>query len=82
MKATLKFNLPEESSDHQLCLDAHKWYLAAWELDQWIQNILKHGESNGVTLDSLNTPAMALEKAREILRLEMLERNITFDDGF
>lgn len=80
MKAILKFKLPEERSDYQLCIDADKWYLVLWELDQRINAILKYGESSGIKLEALNTPAMALEKVREMIHLEMLERNITFDD--
>lgn len=82
MKATLQFKLPEENEEHRLCLDAGKWYSVAWDLDRWINDVLKYGASNGVELDSLNTPAMALEKVREMLRIEMLNRNISFEDGY
>lgn len=80
MKATLEFTLPEEEDDHRLCIDAHKWYLVVHEVDQWIRNMLHYNSADGVKLDSLTTPAQALEKVREFLRLEVMYNGLKLDN--
>jgi len=42
MKATLEFDLPEESSDHRMAVDGASAHLALWELDQHLRRELKH----------------------------------------
>lgn len=81
MKATLEFDLPEEEDDHRLCIDAHKWYLVVHEVDQWIRSMLHYNSAGGVQLDSLTTPAQALEKVREILREEVMYKGLNLDNA-
>jgi hypothetical protein len=46
MKATLEFNLPEDSHDLDIAVNGWKWKMVMNELDQWIRGENKHG--NGV----------------------------------
>ena len=55
MKAILKFNLPEEKSDFNLAIKAHKYFSTVWDVAQAIRDELKHGskKSKGETLEEL-----------------------------
>ena len=81
MKATLEFELPTEEDDHRLCIDAFKWYSVVQEVDQWIRNMLHYNSADGVKLDSLTTPAQALEKVREFLRQEVMYNGLKLDNA-
>lgn len=80
MKVTLEFTFPEEEDDHRLCIDAFKWYSVVQEVDRWIRNMLHYNSADGVKLDSLTTPAQALEKVREFLRQEVLYNGLKLDN--
>ena len=41
-KATLEFNLPEESCEHDMAVNGWKYQLVLQELDSEIRNYLKH----------------------------------------
>ena len=60
MIATLTFNLPEESEEHQAALDGQKWKTAMHDLDQHFRDKLKYGHS-------LTTASETLEYARQII---------------
>ena len=60
MIATLTFNLPEETEEHQAALDGQKWKSSIKDLDQHFRDKLKYGH----TLDSADK---ALEYARQII---------------
>ena len=44
MKAVLKFNLPEEQSEHQVALDGWKWKAVVSEIAESISGHLKHDD--------------------------------------
>lgn len=44
MKATLEFDLPEDTRDHKYALAGLDALLALEAIDQWASSILKHGE--------------------------------------
>ena len=44
MKAVLKFNLPEEQSEHQVALDGWKWKAVVSEIAESIRSHLKHDD--------------------------------------
>lgn len=81
MKAILEFDLPEDEEDYRIAIDGYKWYLVVHEVDQWIRSILHYNSASGVDLESLNTPAMALEKVREILREEVMHNGLKLDNA-
>lgn len=46
MKATLDFNLPEESAEFLHAVRGVRYYSALLDLDNKIRNYLKHNENN------------------------------------
>ena len=42
MKAILEFNLPEEEDEHQLAINARKYYTVLWDIDQQLRNKIKY----------------------------------------
>ena len=42
MKATLKFNLPEEDSELEAAVKSMDMGIFLWDLDEWIRNKLNH----------------------------------------
>lgn len=43
MKATLEFDLPAESEDHEVAVNALKWRSVVWEMSQFLRSQIKHG---------------------------------------
>jgi len=70
MKATLKFTLPEERTEHQLAIARALWQIVAWDLDQWLRAEEKYQDRETVTV----------EKARDKIRELMENNNLTFDE--
>jgi hypothetical protein len=46
MKATLEFNLPEETHEHELAINAATMYSAICDLDNHLRNVIKHGDQS------------------------------------
>jgi hypothetical protein len=44
MKATLEFNLPEESQEHLHAVRATDWYLFAWRFHQYLWKLNHDGD--------------------------------------
>jgi hypothetical protein len=44
MKATLSFTLPEESEEHRLAMDGHRWHAMVSELDRRLRHTAKYQE--------------------------------------
>ena len=42
MKATLKFNLPDEQIEFNMAVQAPKMRYVLWEMDQWLRGQTKH----------------------------------------
>lgn len=45
MKATLKFNLPEEKSEFDIAVNSMGWALAIWDLDNFLRENIKYKEA-------------------------------------
>ena len=45
MKATLKFNLPEDEVEYKNAVKSSNMYTALWEIDQWLRSQLKYNDS-------------------------------------
>ena len=41
-KAILEFSLPEEDQEHELAINAGKYYSILWDLDQFLRNKVKY----------------------------------------
>ena len=44
-KIIIEFDSVEESQDARVALDAMKWKMAMWDLDQILRSTIKHGVS-------------------------------------
>ena len=68
-KVILEFDSVEESQDARVALDAMKWKMSMWDLDQSLRSVTKHG----VKLDNASQEATSEEidfadKIREEIR--------------
>ena len=71
-KVTIEFDSIEDKEEMEMCLNGMKWYLLAWELDQYLRNRLKH--------EVLSEDAYkALDEARDKLHELRSEDGLTFD---
>jgi hypothetical protein len=46
MKATIEFNLPEEKHEHGVTIAAPELYAALCDIDSYLRNEIKHGNSS------------------------------------
>jgi len=65
MKATLEFDLPAESEEHEVAVNAMKLRSAVWEMSQFLRSQIKHGNLSESDIEYA-------EKVRNKL-LELLE---------
>jgi hypothetical protein len=72
MEGILKFALPEEENEFDLAVNAMKWALVAWELDQKLRGWLKYGYAEFESVDQ------TLEVVRKVLGELMEERGLDF----
>jgi hypothetical protein len=71
-KVTIEFDSIEDKDEMEMCLNGMKWYLLAWELDQYLRNRLKY--------ENLSEDAYkVLDETRAKLRELMRENGLTFD---
>jgi hypothetical protein len=71
MISTLKFDLPDEESQHRQAMDGAKWEAVVWNLTQAIRNQLKYGPVPKSAED-------ALEKIRESIQIDMENEGLRF----
>lgn len=74
MKAILEFNLPDDDSEFTFATKGSKYYVALWDIDQWLRARMKYDDT--VTGEQYE----AYEKTREELRDIMSSRGVSFDD--
>jgi len=80
MKITLEFDGVEEQEDARTALDAYKWKLVVWELDQLLRSttkydvsLLKHNEQ------ASEAEYEIAEKIREEIRRILENYNLNLD---
>lgn len=64
--ATLIFQLPEESEEHQLALDGVKYKTAINEFDNWLRDLEKHQGISAVTISEARTKLAQLQSDQGI----------------
>jgi hypothetical protein len=74
---TLTFNLPEEQSDFNLASNASKWYLVAWDMDQYLRNKIKYTSDDTPELYS-----EVLEMVRKEFWENMENNGLNFDENW
>ena len=53
MKATLEFDLPEDSYDHNTAINAGKYRSALYEIDEMCRRLLKYGQDVSTDAEEL-----------------------------
>ena len=74
MKATLEFNLPDETLEFETAVNAAKMYTILWDMDQWLRANTKYAPD-----DMSDDTYKAFEQCREKLREMMAESGIGFN---
>lgn len=74
MTATLTFNLPEETSEHQTAIDAYKWRMIVDDVLANIRQDLKYNSDN-LTPEEQNT----LENMHKFIYRRLGEENLSLD---
>ena len=69
-KVTIEFDSIEDKDEMEMCLNGMKWYLLAWELDQYLRGRLKYSELSEEVYKELSETR---EKLHEIMREEGLK---------
>lgn len=75
MKATLEFNLPEDSREFEVATKGGNMHSVLWDMDQWLRTQYKYMSDEEYSEDKYET----YEKCREHLRGLMLENGINID---
>lgn len=70
MKATLQFDLPEESQEHLDALNGTAWRAVVHNVDWAIRNLQKHGHN-------LASIEEALEAFRDVIQNEINDKGLT-----
>jgi ABC-type uncharacterized transport system involved in gliding motility auxiliary subunit len=71
-KITIEFDLVEESHDARVALDAMKWKMAMWDLDQLLRGTTKYAASlvdpsQQATNEEIDVAHKVRDELREIL---------------
>ena len=71
-KIIIEFDSIEESHDARVALDAMKWKMAMWDLDQILRSVTKYGvkidnASQEATSEEIDTAEKIRDELREIL---------------
>jgi hypothetical protein len=71
-KIILEFDSVEESQDARVALDAMRWKMAMWDLDQILRSTVKHGvsianRSKEASGDEMDVADKIREEIRDIL---------------
>jgi len=80
-KIILEFDSAEESQDARVALDAMKWKMAMWDLDQKLRDTTKYGKS--VIHSESEAPEFEqdiAEKYREMIRDILSQYNLNLED--
>lgn len=80
-KIIIEFDSIEESQDARVALDAMKWKMAMWDLDQSLRGTTKYGasvldKSKEATDEEMNIA----NKYRDILREILNDYNLNLED--
>ena len=81
MKAILEFNLPEEKSEHLAAVKGTQWYLAMYDLDNWLRDQIKHPPSlEDECQFFIDTRAIILQNVRDKLREIRQDNFVSFEE--
>jgi hypothetical protein len=67
MKATLEFELPEETSQLEIAINASEYRGLIMEMDQWLRGIIKYS-GDGISETELTIYSQVREKLFELIK--------------
>jgi hypothetical protein len=80
-KIILEFDSVEESQDARVALDAMKWKMAMWDLDQLLRGTTKHGASMlDKSKEATDEEFAVAEKIRNEIRNILNDYNLNLED--
>ena len=80
-KITIEFDSVEESQDARVALDAMKWKMAIWDLDQALRGTTKYGASVLDKSKEANDEEFAIaETYRNMIREILHSYNLNLED--
>ena len=74
MLATINYNLPEDDFQFRRAINGYKWAQIVYDVDETFRRELKYTE--GLSEEQ----RACYEKVREVIREEMLDHNLDFDE--
>lgn len=74
MKAVLEFDLRTEKFQFMRAVNGLSWSQIVYDVDETFRRELKHNE------DLTDEQRACYEKVREVIREEMLDHNVNFDE--
>ena len=79
-KIILEFDSVEESQEARVAMDAMKWKIAMWDLDQQLRSTTKYEASILSASDKADDKEMEIaEKYREVIRNILNDHGLTLD---
>ena len=77
----LEFDTAEESQDARVALDAMKWKMAMWDLDQKLRSITKYGASlTNPSQEATSEEVDVADKIRDELREILTNYGLNLED--
>jgi hypothetical protein len=77
----LKFDSVEESHDARVALDAMKWKMSMWDLDQLLRSTVKYGVSlSDKSKEATSEEIDVAEKIRDAIRDILTDYNLSLED--
>jgi hypothetical protein len=72
MEAILKFQLPEDQEEYDLCNKAYLMHHVIWEMRQWLRSQTKHAPDD-ISDDTINALYKCRDKFNELINENNLE---------
>jgi len=79
-KITIEFDSVEESQDARVALDAMKWKMSMWDLDQKLRTTTKHGTKFYSNEEASSEEIEICEKIREQIRKILNDYSLNLED--
>ena len=76
MKATLKYNLPEDQIEFDFATNGSKWWKVCWDINQWLRQQYKYMPDEEYSEDRYNAYVEAREKLFELMQ----ENGVNLED--
>ena len=67
MKATLKFNLPEEQTEFNFATQGSDWWNVCWDMDQWLRQQYKYMPDEEYSQEKLEAYVEVRDKLLELI---------------